>query len=53
LLASLFLLPTTPSGALWWFSIVVLVAGYFMATGQVDRLTPPDEALHSTGSAVD
>ena len=42
LLASTVLLPTTPSGALWWFSTMVTVAGYFLATGKVDRLTPPN-----------
>ena len=41
LLASLVLLPTTPSGALWWFSVVITVAGYFLATGQDERLVPP------------
>jgi hypothetical protein len=44
LLASVLLLPTTPSGALCWFSFVIMIAGYFMVTGQVDRLTPPNLA---------
>ena len=45
LLASTVLLPTTPSGALWWFSIIILVSGYYLATGQVDRLLPPNKAM--------
>jgi hypothetical protein len=36
--ASVTLLPTTPSGALWLFSAVMLVAGYFVAKGQARRL---------------
>lgn len=38
ILASVTLLPTTPSGALWLFSSVMLIAGYFVATGQARRL---------------
>lgn len=38
ILATVTLLPTTPSGALWLFSAVMLVAGYFVATGQARRL---------------
>lgn len=53
LLASVVLLPTTPSGALWWFSLLVAIAGYFMATGHVNRLTPPGQALQPTGYAGD
>ena len=45
LVASALLLPTTPSGALWWFSTMVIVAGYFLASGQVDRITPPTKAM--------
>ena len=37
-LASLTVLPTTPSGALWLFSIMMIVCGYFFATGKYDRL---------------
>ena len=33
-LASLTLLPTTPSGALWWFSAMMLVHGYLQAAEQ-------------------
>ena len=40
LLASIVLLPTTPSGALWWFSLVVVVCGYFLAIGRGERLLP-------------
>lgn len=50
LFASTVLLPTTPSGALWWFSIIVLVSGYFLATGQVERLLPPDRTLQPSVS---
>jgi hypothetical protein len=42
LLASTVLLPTTPSGALWWFNVVMIAAGYFLATGRAERLTSPD-----------
>ncbi|MCG8459418.1 MAG: hypothetical protein MI919_24335 [Holophagales bacterium] len=51
LLASVALLPTTPSGALWLFSILVMVSGYFLATGQVDRLTPPERPLQPSTAA--
>jgi hypothetical protein len=33
-MASLSILPTTPSGALWWFSVMMMVCGYFLATGR-------------------
>ncbi|HZL92756.1 MAG TPA: hypothetical protein VFB99_03895 [Vicinamibacterales bacterium] len=36
--ASTTLLPTTPSGALWWFSVIMLTCGYFLATGNPRRL---------------
>jgi hypothetical protein len=39
--ASVTLLPTTPSGALWLFSLVMIACGYFAATGKRDRLTGP------------
>jgi hypothetical protein len=39
-LASVTLLPTTPSGALWLFSTMLMVAGVFMATGRGDRYVP-------------
>lgn len=39
IIASVTLLPTTPSGALWLFSTVMLITGYFVATGQAGRLT--------------
>jgi hypothetical protein len=38
LLASLTLLPTTPSGALWFFSVVMIACGYCLAMGRSDRL---------------
>ena len=37
-LASTTVLPTTPSGALWLFSAVMLVCGSFVATGRAHRL---------------
>ena len=37
-LASTTVLPTTPSGALWWFSVVMMACGYLMAAGKQDRL---------------
>jgi hypothetical protein len=37
-LASLTLLPTTPSGALWWFCVLMMACGYFVASGRTDRL---------------
>jgi hypothetical protein len=36
--ASTTVLPTTPSGALWLFSVMMIVCGYFLATGKSDRL---------------
>jgi hypothetical protein len=36
--ASITWLPTTPSGALWLFSLMMIVSGYFLATGRADRL---------------
>ena len=36
--ASVTVLPTTPSGALWLFSLMMIACGYFLATGQYDRL---------------
>jgi len=38
LLASVTILPTTPSGALWWLSAIMVISGYFVATGQSERL---------------
>ena len=42
-LASVTLLPTTPSGSLWLFSIIMVACGYFMAAGKGQRLrfAPP------------
>ena len=40
LFASTVLLPTTPSGALWWFNVMLIAAGYCLATGRGERLTP-------------
>lgn len=39
LVASMFLLPTTPSGALWLFSLLMIACGFHLATGRIDRLT--------------
>jgi hypothetical protein len=36
--ASTTMLPTTPSGALWLFSVMMIASGYFLATGRADRL---------------
>jgi hypothetical protein len=36
--ASITVLPTTPSGALWLFSIMMIICGYFLATGKYERL---------------
>jgi hypothetical protein len=36
--ASVTLLPTTPSGALWLFSLVMIACGYLLATGRHERL---------------
>ncbi len=38
LLASVTLLPTTPSGALWWLCILMMRAGYWLAGGNTGRL---------------
>jgi hypothetical protein len=37
-LASITFLPTTPSGALWLFSLMMIVYGYALATGNSNRL---------------
>ena len=42
LLASISLLPTTPSGALWWFSLMLVAVGYCLATGRVEQLMPSE-----------
>ncbi|MGE0441558.1 MAG: hypothetical protein AB7L66_05175 [Gemmatimonadales bacterium] len=39
LVASVGFLPTTPSGALWWFCVPMLLAGAIMAKGEAGRLT--------------
>ena len=36
--ASITLLPTTPSGALWWFSVLMIVCGWCLVTGNAKRL---------------
>ena len=36
--ASITVLPTTPSGALWLFSVMMIACGYFLATRKHDRL---------------
>jgi hypothetical protein len=38
IVASITILPTTPSGALWLFSVIMVACGYFIATGNVHRL---------------
>ena len=38
-LASVSLLPTTPSGALWLFSILMATCGWMLARGRTSRLT--------------
>ena len=38
--ASITVLPTTPSGALWLFSVMMIACGYFLAAGKHDRLIP-------------
>lgn len=37
-IASITLLPTTPSGALWWFSVLMIVCGWYIVTGNAKRL---------------
>ena len=37
-LASVTFLPTTPSGALWWFCLLMMACGYFLATGRAEQL---------------
>jgi hypothetical protein len=37
-IASVTVLPTTPSGALWLFSITMVACGYFLMTGKSERL---------------
>ena len=37
-IASTTVLPTTPSGALWWFSVMMMACGYLLAAGKQDRL---------------
>jgi hypothetical protein len=36
--ASTTVLPTTPSGALWLFSVMMIACGYFLAAGKYNRL---------------
>jgi hypothetical protein len=36
--ASITFLPTTPSGALWLFSVMMIACGYFLSTGNYRRL---------------
>lgn len=38
ILASITLLPTTPSGALWLFSLLMVICGHLVATGRASRL---------------
>ena len=37
-IASITILPTTPSGALWWFSVMMIVCGWYTVTGKAQRL---------------
>jgi len=37
-IASVTVLPTTPSGALWLFSAMMIACGYFLLVGERDRL---------------
>ena len=37
-LASISILPTTPSGALWFFNLIMVACGYFIATNQNEKL---------------
>ncbi len=39
-LASTTQLPTTPSGALWLFSILMMICGYLVVTGRTRRIHP-------------
>lgn len=43
LLASLTVLPTTPSGALWLFSVLMGLCGYLVARGRL--ILPPNQAM--------
>ncbi|MGH7614593.1 MAG: hypothetical protein ACREMW_11215 [Gemmatimonadales bacterium] len=51
LLASLTLLPTTPSGALWLFSVLMGLCGYQVARGR--RLLPPNKAMTLAAGPTD
>ncbi len=44
ILASTTFLPTTPSGALWLFSIMMAACGYFITTGRTKRLLSPNQS---------
>jgi hypothetical protein len=37
--ASITLLPTTPSGALWWLSVMMIVCGWAIVSGRSEHLT--------------
>ena len=50
LLASVALLPTTPSGALWLFSVLMGLCGHLVARGQSARLLPPSQHLQLTSA---
>jgi hypothetical protein len=43
-IASLTLLPTTPSGALWLFSLMMIAVGYAMASGKSRHLVAAERA---------
>jgi hypothetical protein len=51
--ASTTLLPTTPSGALWLFSTMMLVCGYLMATGHSHRLLAVQYHVAADGVRID
>lgn len=40
--ASITLLPTTPSGALWWFSLMMIACGWTVVAGRAQRLRAGD-----------
>lgn len=41
--ASITILPTTPSGALWLFCVMMMACGYFLATGKYNRLVAANQ----------
>jgi hypothetical protein len=47
IVASLTFLPTTPSGALWLFSLIMIACGYSLVRGESHRLIAPSPAPES------